>query len=80
MADTPTSRETPVVAAEVRDAAMRGEPDRYLAATLAPPEARADLAAIAAFAAELGRIPATVSESMLGVSRALRISVGPAVF
>ncbi len=45
---------------------MRGEPDRYLAATLAPVEARPALAAIAAFAAELGRIPSTVSEPMLG--------------
>jgi phytoene synthase len=45
---------------------MRGEPDRYLAATLAPAETRAGLAAIAAFAAELARVPATVSEPMLG--------------
>ena len=45
---------------------MRGEPDRYLAATLAAAEARPALAAIAAFAAELARIPATVSEPMLG--------------
>lgn len=45
---------------------MLGEPDRYLAATLAPVDVRADLAAIAAFAAELGRIPSSVSEPMLG--------------
>jgi phytoene synthase len=51
---------------EVREAALRGEPDRYLAATLAPPEARPALAAIAAFSAELARIPATVSEPLLG--------------
>lgn len=48
---------------------MRGEPDRYLAATLAPPEVRPALAAIAAFAAEVARIPATVSETMLGEIR-----------
>ena len=53
----------------VREAARRGEPDRYLAATLAPVDIRMDLAAIAAFAAELGRIPATVSEPMLGSIR-----------
>ncbi|MGE0764941.1 MAG: phytoene/squalene synthase family protein [Hyphomicrobiaceae bacterium] len=48
---------------------MRGEPDRYLAATLAPAEARPALAALAAFAAEIARIPATVSEAMLGEIR-----------
>lgn len=53
-------------AGALREAAMRGEPDRYLAATLAPTEARHALVAIAAFAAELARIPATVSEPALG--------------
>ncbi len=53
----------------VREAAMRGEPDRYLAATLAPPAARPGLAAIAAFSAELARIPASVSEAMMGEIR-----------
>jgi phytoene synthase len=57
------------VAAEVREAAMRGEPDRYLAATLAPRGVQADLAALAAFAAEISRVPATVSEPMLGSIR-----------
>lgn len=51
---------------EVRDAAMRAEPDRYIAATLSPRSARPALAAIAAFAAEISRIPATVSEPTLG--------------
>lgn len=51
---------------EVREAAMRAEPDRYLAATLAPRGQRPALAAIAAFASELARIPATVSEPALG--------------
>ena len=55
-----------VIPPEVRAVALRGEPDRYLAATLAPPAARPALAAIAAFSAELARVPATVSESMLG--------------
>lgn len=50
----------------VQDAARLGEPDRYLAATLASRERRPALAAIAAFAAELARIPATVSEPALG--------------
>ncbi|MGE0700686.1 MAG: phytoene/squalene synthase family protein [Hyphomicrobiaceae bacterium] len=45
---------------------MRSEPDRYVAATLSPPGLRAGLAAVAAFAGEIGRIPATVSEPMLG--------------
>lgn len=66
MAPTTKDEGCQQVAAEVRDAAMRGEPDRYLAATLAPAEARAGLAAVAAFAAELARVPATVSEPMLG--------------
>jgi phytoene synthase len=48
---------------------MRGEPDRYLAATLAPKSLRPALAALAAFAAEVGRIPEQVSEAMLGEIR-----------
>jgi 15-cis-phytoene synthase len=66
MAQAPRIDGFPAVSREVRDAAMLGEPDRYLAATLAPVQVRADLAAIAAFAAELGRIPSVVSEPMLG--------------
>jgi phytoene synthase len=54
---------------EIRQAAMRAEPDRYLAATLAPLTARPALAALAAFAAEVARIPATVSEPLLGEIR-----------
>jgi 15-cis-phytoene synthase len=38
-------------------AARAGEPDRYLAALLAPPAARADLLALAAFAGEVARVP-----------------------
>jgi len=48
---------------------MRGEPDRYLAATLAPVGVRSALAALAAFSAEVARIPATVSEPLLGEIR-----------
>ncbi len=66
MAQVPRIDGFPAVSREVRDAAMLGEPDRYLAATLAPVRVRGDLAAIAAFAAELGRIPSVVSEPMLG--------------
>ncbi len=61
-----TAANAGVIPAEVREAAMRSEPDRYLAATLAPRSARPALAAIAALAAELARIPATVSEPALG--------------
>lgn len=53
----------------VREAARRGEPDRYLAALLAPKAVRADLAALAAFSAELGRIVQIVSEPMAGEIR-----------
>ena len=55
--------------AAVRDAAIAAEPDRYLAATLAPRQAQRPLAILAAFTAELARIPATVSEPMLGSIR-----------
>jgi phytoene synthase len=54
---------------EIREAAMRAEPDRYLAATLAPSVARPALAALAAFSAEVARIPATVSDALLGEIR-----------
>jgi 15-cis-phytoene synthase len=41
-------------------AARAGEPDRYLAALLAPDAERADLLALAAFAAELARVASAV--------------------
>lgn len=59
----PASREI------VRVAARSHEPDRYLAALLAPRRARADLIALAAFAGEVARIPAAVSEPMIGLIR-----------
>jgi phytoene synthase len=51
-------------------AARAGEPDRYLAALLAPPHARAGLLALAAFAAEIARVPyAAGSEPAAGEIR-----------
>lgn len=50
-------------------AARAGEYDRYIAALLAPATARADLLALAAFAAEIGRVPAQVRETMAGEIR-----------
>jgi phytoene synthase len=44
----------------VAAAARSGEPDRYLAALLAPPQHRQALLALAAFSAELARIPLLV--------------------
>ena len=41
--------------------ARSGEPDRYLAALLAPPDARPHLLALAAFASELARVPSLVT-------------------
>jgi phytoene synthase len=54
----------------IADSARAGEPDRYLAALLAPPAARDGLLALAAFAAELGRIGHLVTrEPMMGEVR-----------
>jgi 15-cis-phytoene synthase len=56
--------------AAVAAAAKTGEPDRYLAALLAPPRQREGLLALAAFAAELARIPRlVVREPMMGEVR-----------
>jgi hypothetical protein len=53
---------SPTVAADAVAAAARlGEFDRYLAALLAPPSARADLLALAAFASEVARVPFIVT-------------------
>lgn len=58
-------RETAVAAA-----AKAGEPDRYLAALLAPPGPREALLALAAFSAELARVPfATAREPAMGTIR-----------
>jgi phytoene synthase len=63
------SRDGSVVTHAVREAARRGEPDRYLAALLAPRNVRGDLAALAAVAAELSRVVQIVSEPMIGAIR-----------
>jgi 15-cis-phytoene synthase len=61
---------TAPTAATIADSARAGEPDRYLAALLAPPAARDGLIALAAFAAELGRIGHLVTrEPMMGEIR-----------
>ena len=53
----------------VRERARAGEPDRYLAALLAPEAARPALLAIAGFLADVGRIAEEVREPMLGEIR-----------
>lgn len=53
----------------VRAGARAFERDRYLAALLAPAPRRDDLVVLAAFAGELARIPALVSEPVLGEIR-----------
>ncbi len=55
--------------AVVRSAARASEPDRYLAALLAPRQARAGLIALAAFLGEVARIPVLVREPMMGEIR-----------
>lgn len=50
-------------------AARAHEPDRYFAALLAPADRQRDLVTLAAFAGEVGRIAATVSEPMIGAIR-----------
>ncbi len=52
--------------AAVWNSARTHEPDRYLAALLAPRRARADLVALAAFAGEIARIRGAGREPMLG--------------
>ncbi len=57
-------------AAAVAAAAREGEPDRYLAALLAPSQVRAGLLALAAFAAEIARVPfVAASEPAIGEIR-----------
>jgi phytoene synthase len=56
--------------AEAAAIARGGEPDRYLAALLAPPPQREALLALAAFAAELARVPhRAVREPFMGEIR-----------
>ena len=53
----------------VRASARSTEPDRYLAALLAPRFLCADLIAVAAFVGEVSRIPLAVNEPMMGEVR-----------
>ena len=54
----------------VIQSARSGEPDRYLAALLAPPVARPHLLALAAFSSELARVPSLVTrEPVMGEVR-----------
>ena len=53
----------------VRRIAKSGDPDRSLAASFAPREARADLFALIAFNVELARIAEIVTEPGLGAIR-----------
>jgi len=72
MSSTPHTTPTllaPAAAEAIRVAARAFERDRYLAALLAPRAVRDDLIVLAAFAGEVGRIPASVSEPMLGEIR-----------
>ena len=61
---TPTPDPTTVDVVTI--AARAHERDRYLAALLGPRPIRRDLIALAAFAGEVGRIPAFVTEPMMG--------------
>lgn len=64
------SGHTDIRSSAVAVAAKAGEPDRYLAALLAPPKARDALLALAAFSSELARIPFAVSrEPAMGAIR-----------
>lgn len=58
-----------LIADAVREAARSGEADRYLACLLAPKSVRGDLAALAAFSAELNRVVQIVTEPMAGEIR-----------
>jgi phytoene synthase len=65
-----TEGATARTAETIADSARAGEPDRYLAALLAPPSTRDGMLALAAFSAELGRIGHLVTrEPMMGEIR-----------
>lgn len=59
----------PTQADTIRQSARSGEPDRYLAALLAPRAARDDLITLAAFAAEIEKIGRQVHDAYLGEIR-----------
>ena len=64
-----TGAETEAGLAELTALARAYEPERYLAATLAPKPQQAVLIVLAAYAADLQRIPATATQPMLGEIR-----------
>ena len=55
--------------APVRNSARESDPDRYLAALLAPAALTSDLMILAGLGAELARIPAQIREPMMGEIR-----------
>jgi phytoene synthase len=70
VADSARSPSAAADADAVVAAARAGEPDRYLAALLAPPTARTGLLAVAAFASEVARVPyIAASEPAIGEIR-----------
>ena len=70
MAAAPPEASTRVASlAELRDVAIAREADRYFAATLAPAGLRYDLVVLAAFAAEISRVPEMVREPLAGEIR-----------
>lgn len=82
MASDPQRETLPNAREVIRLAARAFERDRYLAALLGPRAVRDDLIVLAAFAGEIARVPASVSEPMLGEIRlqwwrdALRLDAG----
>jgi 15-cis-phytoene synthase len=58
-----------VIHPDVITMAREGEPERYVSATLSPAPVRGALIALAAFAADLRRIPQVVKEPMMGEVR-----------
>lgn len=69
MGRAPTGAEGAADPEVVRQAARETEPDRYLAALLAPRPVRAALIALAALVGEITRIPEAVSQPMAGLIR-----------
>jgi 15-cis-phytoene synthase len=65
----PTKADDSATFSSIRSVARDGAPDRYVAALLAPRAVRDDLITLAAFAAEIEKIPLQVSEPQLGEIR-----------
>ena len=61
VSDSPNSATPDGDASPIATVAKAGEPDRYLAALLAPPAQREALLALAAFSSELSRIPLRIA-------------------